>query len=326
MTTMPNILEALAPREPFLVSEQSDGEGRKSRATIPLHEHVAREHYENFDVVDDAENEILWWYMNPAGRPSFTPSVLQDLTRLQHSIKQMSDANDGRLPYKYVVLGSRAPGVWNLGGDLAHFVARIREGDREAMTRYAHHCTEVVHRNTTSFNAPVITIALVQGDTLGGGLECALSLNMIVAEKSAKMGLPEILFNLFPGMGAYSFLSRRLDGVRAEKIITSGRLYSAVELHEMGLVDVLAEDGQGESALREYLAGHRRKWNAHYALFQARKRVNPVTLDELMDVTDIWVDAAMRLPEADLRKMERLVAAQNRRMASARNIPERIVA
>ena len=159
-------------------------------------------------------------------------------------------------------------------------------------------------------------MALVQGDALGGGFECALSMDMIVAERSAKLGLPEIMFNLFPGMGAYSFLSRRLDAARAEKMILSGRIYSAEELHDMGIVDILAEDGQGEEAVREYIDRHAYRLNAYRAVYQARKRVNPVTFDELRDVTDIWVEAALGLSESDLRRMARLTAAQDRRRTS----------
>lgn len=144
--------------------------------------------------------------------------------------------------------------------------------------------------------------------------EHALSFDLIVAERSAKLGLPEILFNMFPGMGAYSFLSRRMDRARAEAMILSGRLYGAEELHEMGVVDVLAEDGEGQQAVQEYIARHNRKFNAHQATHRARRRVNPVTLDELTDVVDIWAESALNLTEADLRKMDRLCAAQDRRL------------
>jgi DSF synthase len=152
---------------------------------------------------------------------------------------------------------------------------------------------------------------------LGGGFESALAHDLIVAERGAKMGLPEILFNLFPGMGAYSFLSRRLGMVAAERMIASGRVYTAEELHDMGVVDVLADDGRGREALREYLVQHRRRRNALSSMYQVRRRVNPVTYQELKDVVDLWVDAALRLEETDLRKMARLTAAQDRRRSTS---------
>ncbi len=100
-----------------------------------------------------------------------------------------------------------------------------------------------------------------------------------------------------PGHGAYSFLSRRIGAVATEKMITSGRIYTAEELHEMGIVDVLAEDGKGTEAVHEYIAENGRKYNAHRALIQARRRVNPITLGELRDVVDIWADACLGLSE-----------------------------
>jgi DSF synthase len=59
-----------------------------------------------------------------------------------------------------------------------------------------------MYENIIHLDRDVTTIALVQGDALGGGFETALSSNVLIAERSAKLGFPEILFNLFPGMGA----------------------------------------------------------------------------------------------------------------------------
>jgi DSF synthase len=221
--------------------------------------------------------------------------------------------HEAEKPFDYFVFASRIPGTFSLGGDLAMFADKIRNTDRATLTHYAHSCIDVVHANHTAFDLPVVTMALVQGDALGGGLESALSMDMIVAERSAKMGLPEILFNLFPGMGAYSFLSRRLDAARAEKMILSGRVYSAEELYEMGIVDVLAEDGQGDETVREYIDRQAHRHNAYRGVFQMRRRVNTIPHQELLDVVDIWVDAVLNLRDADMRKMARLTAAQDRR-------------
>ena len=115
-------------------------------------------------------------------------------------------------PVRFLVLASRAPGVWNLGADLKLFAELIRSRDRANLWRYAHSCCGFAFANATGlgFDLPVVSVALIQGDALGAGFELALSSNLIVAERSAKFGLPEILFNLFPGMGAVSFLSRRI--------------------------------------------------------------------------------------------------------------------
>jgi DSF synthase len=56
----------------------------------------------------------------------------------------------------------------------------------------------------------------------------------LIAEESSRMGFPEVLFNLFPGMGAYSFLQRKVGRRVTEELITSGNTYTARQLYDMG--------------------------------------------------------------------------------------------
>ena len=293
--------------------------GQMSRNTLASHlPDIAGSRFANLEIEVDTQNDTCWCFMQPVGRPSYSHDLMNDISQMQHLITDTFAALPAGMPrpFSWFVMASAVPGIYNLGGDLGHFAERIRQRDLGALRHYGHVAVEAIHRNTIAFDAPVVTMALVQGDALGGGFEHALSFDMIVAERSAKLGLPEILFNMFPGMGAYSFLSRRMDRARAEALILSGRIHTAEELHEMGVVDVLAEDGQGQQAAQDYIARHGRKFNAHHATYRARRRVNPVTLDELRDVVDIWAEAALNLTEADLRKMDRLCAAQDRRLAA----------
>src|SRR3546814_9367319 len=89
-----------------------------------------------------------------------------------------------------------------------------------------------------------------------------------------------------------------------------------------GVVDVLAEDGRREESLRDYMASSAATPAAHRAIYKARHRVSPITHQELIDITTLWVDTAMGLEDGDLRRMARLVAAQDRRSARAKG-PDR---
>ena len=268
----------------------------------------------------DHKTGTFWYHLHPEGVPSFTLGLLRDIADMQHAIMRMFGDRDPSSPppFRHLVLASRLPGIFNMGGDLGYFAERIRARDRAALAAYARACIEVVYTNAVALDLPIVTVGLVQGDALGGGFEAALSCNVIVAEKSAKLGLPEILFNLFPGMGAFSLLARKLDPRRAEEMVLSGRIYSAADLHEMGVVDVLAEDGQGEEAVRQYIAQNARHHGAHRALAAVRRRLSPLTFAELEEVIEIWVDSALQLAEMDLRKMERLKGAQVRRLEARR--------
>ena len=273
--------------------------------------------YETIETEVDAARRVFWCRLNPPGRPCFSPQLLRDAVAVHRSIQARFRAADRRdPPFRYYVCGSAIPGIYNLGGDLGLFRALIGAGDLEGLRHYGHAAVEAIHRTHTALDLPMVTIALVQGDALGGGFEAALAHDLIIAEKSAKFGLPEVLFNLFPGMGAYSFLSRKLGRIAAERMILSGRIYTADELHGMGLVHAVVPDGEGAQAVNDYVDANGRWHNAHHATFKAGRRVDPVTMDELRDVVDGWAEAAMCLSDTDLRRMARLAGAQDRRIAA----------
>ena len=243
-----------------------------------------------------------------------SPALLADLTRAQAAIRAgVLPEQAGPEPLlRTMVLASRMPGIYNLGGDLRLFAECIQQQNRARLRDYAHRCVEIVFNLSHGYGQGLTTVALVQGQALGGGFEAALSAHVIVAERSARLGLPEVLFNLFPGMGAYSFLSRRLTPAAAERMILSGKVYTAEELYALGIVDVLAEDGDGIAAVRQHVRELDRRQGSRRAMRHVCNAVNPVTRDELIRVTDIWVEAALGLREDDLRRMNRLVAAQSR--------------
>lgn len=264
------------------------------------------------EVRHEEPTGTLWTFMTPDGRPSYNLGLLADFKAWQDGIEAEFGDGDGASSLRYLVLGSRYPGVFNFGGDLRLFAQKIRERDHATLVQYGHTCVEILHRNANALNLPIVTIGLAQGDALGGGFESLLSFDVIVAEKGAKFGFPEILFGLFPGMGAFSFLARRIGSNKAQEIILSGKIFSAEEMHAMGIVHVLAEPGQGEAAVRSYIARSERRHSGHHAIYQAAREVDRISLLELKKIVKIWAEAALKLREQDLKLMERLVLAQDR--------------
>jgi DSF synthase len=259
----------------------------------------------NLSAYHDSSQNIEWMYMKDGDRGCFTPEMLRVLLAHANTISTQYERN-----INFVVLASDVPGVFNLGGDLALFRQHIERQDRQALLRYAKACVEGQHAMLTGFGRDITTISLVQGDALGGGFECALAADVVIAERGTHLGFPEILFNLFPGMGAYSILARKVGDALTRKLISSGRLYPAEELYEMGVIDILADSGEGPAAVLEYVRHENRAPNGMRAIRAARDIVNPITLDELMRVTEVWVDASLCLRPRDLRMMERLVKRQ----------------
>lgn len=273
--------------------------------------------YKQLTTYFDPHNQIAWGYMHAEPRPCFTPQLLRELLAWGRGMTDMID-DPAQQDVKYFVLASKVADTFSLGGDLNLFMQHIQARDRDALYRYAIACIDCSYAVHSHLNrANVTSIALVQGQALGGGFESALAANVLIAERGTKMGLPEILFNLFPGMGAMTFLGRRVGHHQAERIIRSGKVYLAEELHEMGVIDVLAEAGDGEAAVYEYVRREEKSRNGILALRSAREISQPASYEELVRITDIWVDAALRLEPRDLRMMERLVSRQTNKAATA---------
>ena len=262
------------------------------------------------------------WMSMHAGNPSayhpcFSERLLHEMKRGQESLRRRLAA-DSRpdAPIHHLVLASDAD-VFNLGGDLELFSRLIRIGDRARLLAYAQLCVSVAYHFARLADDRVNSIAVVQGDALGGGFEAALCCHTIIAEEGAGMGFPEVLFDLFPGMGAYTFLTRRVTPVQAERMMLDARVYPVEELLRMGVVDQVVPRGEGLAAARELMRKHQRIGNALRSMNAVRQACRPVSLDELLAVTTEWVDAAMRLGDRGLKTMERLVRAQQRRAGCA---------
>jgi len=266
------------------------------------------ESFTSLDIQHDHQNSLAWYYTQPYPRPCCTPALIDEI---QQWYGHLTNLENNMSPPQYIAIASKMNGVFNLGGDLKLFAQYIRSQNREALLSYAMSCIDTLYLNHTGLGKNITTISLVQGDALGGGFEFAISSNVLIAERSAKMGMPEILFNLFPGMGAYSLISRKIGSALAEKMILGGKLYTAEEMYELGIVDVLAEDGEGEKAVFEYIKKQNRASNGYRAFQQAKRHCNPVTYEELKNIAIIWADAALNLSDKDLRMMERLVARQS---------------
>lgn len=259
------------------------------------------------------EDRAIYCEMRPKTGPNFTLGMLKEQLHLFQSLQHLSsifnNSVDG-FPLRYIIQTSSLPGVYNYGGDLRLFTHLIRQRDRRGLLEYAKLCVDCQFLIYNHFYLPVLSIAVVEGDALGGGFEMLLANDIIIAEKSAKFGMTEILFNLFPGMGAFSFLSRRLSPAQAEFMIFSGKTYEAQQLLDLGLVDLVVEDGTAIEATKNYLKILNRQFKTRREIYEIRRRHQPLPYDELLEITTRWVDSALSLSNLDLRRMEKLAHAQ----------------
>ena len=250
-------------------------------------------------------------------RTCVTPIQCYSLAAMAELQRVFSDisANPGMV--RHYVMTSDVPGVFNFGGDLSLFVLLIRARDLESLRMYGRRCVDLVWWMENASQLGVHTTVLVQGDTLGGGLESVMPFHKVIFERSAQAGFPEVLFNLFPGMGAWNFTIRKSGFAVANEMILSGKLYTAEQLSRRHLVDVVVEDGEGEEAVEAVMRSVNPRLRGTLAALEARRHAVPITYESLMEIVNQWVDSAMTLADRDLRLMERLARAQARKAGGA---------
>ena len=239
---------------------------------------------------------------------------LAGLTEMQRVLDDIAE-NPGLV--RHLVLSSDVTGVFNFGGDLALFVLLVRAQDLDSLKMYGRRCIDLVWWLEHAAQRGVHTTVLVQGDTLGGGLESVLPFHTVIFERTAQAGFPEVLFNLFPGMGAWPLTIRKAGFAVAKDMILSGRLYTADQLLRRSLVDAVVDDGTGEQAVLEVVRSVEPKLRGTLAALSAQRMVAPVTYESLLEVVELWAESAMSLTTRDLRLMERLARAQVRKAGGA---------
>src|SRR5208282_5932370 len=212
----------------------------------------------------------MWCFQQHRERPNFTLSLLKDIRAVQRLITDFhrDHPQEARRLVRFLIWGSDLNGIFNLGGDLRYFVHLVEQADIPRLKAYAMSCIDVCFANYSGLHADVIVGALVAGDALGGGFESALSCDFMIAESTARFGLPEILYGLFPGMGSYSFLSRRLGQAKAEVVILDGRLHEASEVNQLGLVEQVSAASAGRTEMHRHLSKLLKRFDAVLSIYK----------------------------------------------------------
>lgn len=157
---------------------------------------------------------------------------------------------------------------------------------------------------------PRPAIAAVHGFALGGGCELALNCDVIVADGTAVLGLPEASVGLVPGCGGTQLAARRIGPGRAAELIFTGRKVGAAEAAAIGLVDVLHETGHAREHALELAA--QIAANSPVAVEAAKQAIHGGAGLRLAAALDVE-DAAWRTAAASADRREGIAAFTEKR-------------
>jgi enoyl-CoA hydratase/carnithine racemase len=119
-------------------------------------------------------------------------------------------------------------------------------------------------------SAPIVLIANARGPMAGADIEFALACSMLVGEAGSEFSFAE---DPIVSVETYGFLAQKLGFVRAERLMESGEILTAQQMHELLLLKDVIDDGEG---LRGFLAKTARRHNSCYGIYRASRMASPV--------------------------------------------------
>ncbi|MDY6825624.1 MAG: 3-hydroxyacyl-CoA dehydrogenase NAD-binding domain-containing protein [Bacillota bacterium] len=198
-----------------------------------------------FKFVDlEIEDNIAYITINrPEAMNALNPVVVDQLEKKFDEAEKKPDVK--------AIVFKGAGKAFIAGADIKFFVNNIKSDNVDKTYAFTRKGQDLLLRFE---NSPKMTIALVDGLSLGGGSEVALACQAIVATSNGSFGFPETNIGIFPGLGGMIRLERHLGLELAKYYIFTGKNISAEEAYELGIVTRLVEPTEVEKAIKEVVA------------------------------------------------------------------------
>lgn len=219
---------------------RTDADGERG----PMPASAGRPHYQT--IVVEREGFVATVRINRPDKLNALNAVVR--REIAQAMDQLAEDDSVRV----AVLCGTGEKAFAAGADVAEFAGRTPGEQREVYRRRR------VYDAVAAFPKPLI--AAIHGFCLGGGVELALACDVRVADPSARFGQFEIRLGLIPGAGGTQRLARLVGPGQAARIALSGDVLDGTEAHRIGLVEILADEGEHLARARQ-LAGRMARWS-----------------------------------------------------------------
>lgn len=177
----------------------------------------------------------------PEKRNSITPEMLIEL---DNAISKVGNDKGIRL----VLITGSGDKAFSTGADLNAFAAHDRDSARRNWIPEGHR----IFRRLAQL--PQITVAVLNGDALGGGLELALACDFRAGRRNSKVGLPEVSIGTFPGWGGTGRLVDLVGLNRAKHLILAGTTIDMETAYQWGLVNVIFDGDEANESFQQFIS------------------------------------------------------------------------
>jgi enoyl-CoA hydratase/carnithine racemase len=201
-------------------------------------------------------------------------TMLADLEKFTTAIKSLAPSTSA------CIIASARPGGFCAGADLKELYHGALPLPRNKRMAGVRSFLRRIHRALNTLDAaPFVTFAAVHGLCMGGGLELALACDLIVADKMARFGFPELRLGLIPGFGGIPRLRRDVGNSFIRDLLFTGRTVKAESAQQAGLVAHLAGEGYALQVARS-MAQQMTRFDAETRA-AAKKFTKPIPVAEL---------------------------------------------
>ena len=209
-----------------------------------------------------------------------------------------------------LIINSKKEAGFSAGGDLRELQRRMLETESQAALAGIREFHQRIHHVMNVLDAsPLTTIAAVHGIVFGGGLELALTCDLIIADKTARFCFPELRLGLIPGFGGIPRLKRDLGNAVVRDLLLTGRSFNAAKAQQIGLVSQVVGEGEALRVARA-TASQLGKFDRTTAA-AAKKFIKPIPYDELRQEIEIVCELYARpAVQAALKKFVESTDAQ----------------
>ena len=206
---------------------------------------------------------------------------LSELEQLASALPSLEEAAHALIFHSNLACGFSA------GGDLRELYEGIRSTEPKAALAGIRDFHQRIHRVMNTLDAcPLTTIAAVHGIVFGGGLELALTCDMIIADKTARFCFPELRLGIIPGFGGIPRLKRDIGNSLVRDLLLTGRSINATKALAIGLASQVAAEGQALTVAR-FTAAQVTKFDRDTAA-AAKRFIKPLPAEELRGEIDIF--------------------------------------
>src|SRR3954462_7804316 len=205
---------------------------------------------------------------------------LEELEQFISALQELEQSAHSLILYSNLACGFCA------GADLRELYQRSQEMQKKDAIAGVQDFLERIHHVMNTLDAsPLPTIAAVHGIVFGGGLELALTCDLMIADKTARFCFPELRLGLIPGFGGIPRLKRDLGNAVVRDLLLTGRSFNVTKAQQTGFVSQIVAEGEALRAARS-TAAQLGKFNRATAAV-AKRFTKPVPYDEWRQEIDM---------------------------------------